>query len=76
MLHVRAYRYQVTGMSGFQIPVYLLDADVSENQAWDRTLTNVLYGGDQYYRLWTLCSGSAVSGCCLHWAIRISRDFA
>jgi predicted short-subunit dehydrogenase-like oxidoreductase (DUF2520 family) len=31
--------------------VYLLDTDVSENQPWDRTLTDVLYGGDDRYRL-------------------------
>ena len=31
--------------------MYLLDTDVSENQPWDRTLTDVLYGGDDHYRL-------------------------
>ncbi len=44
-VHVRAWRYRVTGESGSVIPVYLLDTDVSENQPWDRTLTDVLYGG-------------------------------
>lgn len=49
-VQVRAWRYQVKGVSGFQIPVYLLDTDLPVNAAWDRTLTDVLYGGDQYYR--------------------------
>jgi len=50
-VHVRAWRYRVTGESGGVVPVYLLDTDVSENQPWDRTLTDVLYGGDDHYRL-------------------------
>ena len=50
-VHVRAWRYRVTGQSGHVVPVYLLDTDVSENQPWDRTLTDVLYGGDDHYRL-------------------------
>ena len=50
-VHVRAWRYRVTGESGYVVPVYLLDTDVSENQPWDRTLTDVLYGGDDHYRL-------------------------
>jgi glycogen phosphorylase len=50
-VHVRAWRYRVTGESGHVVPVYLLDTDVSENQPWDRTLTDVLYGGDDHYRL-------------------------
>jgi glycogen phosphorylase len=50
-VHVRARRYRVTGESGHVVPVYLLDTDVSENQTWDRTLTGVLYGGDDHYRL-------------------------
>lgn len=50
-VHIRAWRYRVTGESGHVVPVYLLDTDVSENQPWDRTLTDVLYGGDDHYRL-------------------------
>ena len=50
-VHVRAWRYLLTGQSGFHVPVYLLDTDLAENSEWDRTLTGVLYGGDQYYRL-------------------------
>ena len=48
---VRAWRYSVHGMSGFIVPVYLLDTDLPENSEWDRTLTDTLYGGDQHYRI-------------------------
>jgi starch phosphorylase len=33
------------------VPIYFLDVDLPENSAWDRTLTNTLYGGDDVYRL-------------------------
>ena len=48
---VRAWRYSIHGLSGFIVPVYLLDTDLPENSAWDRTLTDTLYGGDQHYRI-------------------------
>ena len=50
-VQLRAWRYQVTGLNGFAVPVYLLDADLPGNTDWDRTLTHTLYGGDDYYRL-------------------------
>jgi starch phosphorylase len=50
-VHVRAWRYSVHGLSGFVVPVYLLDTDVPENSEYDRTLTDSLYGGDQRYRI-------------------------
>jgi starch phosphorylase len=50
-VHLRCWQYEVTGVTGFTIPVYFLDTDLSENAEWDRTLTHVLYGGDQRYRL-------------------------
>ena len=50
-VHVRAWRYNIHGMSGFVVPVYMLDTDLPENSDWDRTLTDTLYGGDQHYRL-------------------------
>ena len=50
-VHVRAWRYPVRGIGGHEVPVYLLDTDLPENEAWDRTLTDVLYGGDARYRL-------------------------
>jgi len=48
---VRAWRYLIRGISGHVIPVYLLDTRLPENSAWDQTLTDSLYGGDQRYRL-------------------------
>lgn len=50
-VHLRAWRYEVTGISGFVVPVYFLDVDLPENAPWDRTLTDFLYGGDAYYRI-------------------------
>jgi starch phosphorylase len=50
-VQIRAWRYQVGGVPGFQVPVYLLDTDLPEHTPDDRTLTHVLYGGDSAYRL-------------------------
>jgi starch phosphorylase len=48
---VRAWCYTVTGLSGHEVPVLLLDTDLPENSEWDRALTDHLYGGDFHYRL-------------------------
>jgi starch phosphorylase len=48
---IRAWRFDVQGVSGSIVPVYLLDTDLPENSEWDRGLTDHLYGGDQHYRL-------------------------
>jgi starch phosphorylase len=48
---LRAWRFDVVGVTGHVIPVFLLDSDVDGNDAWDRRLTDHLYGGDTYYRL-------------------------
>jgi starch phosphorylase len=50
-VHLRAWHYPVRGISGGIVPVYFLDADLPDNAAWDRTLTDTLYGGDAHYRL-------------------------
>jgi starch phosphorylase len=50
-VHIRAWRFDVAGIRGFQVPVYLLDSDLPENGEWDRSLTDTLYGGDRHYRL-------------------------
>lgn len=50
-VYLRAWKYEVRGMSGFSVPVLLLDADLPENAERDRTLTHFLYGGDAFYRL-------------------------
>jgi len=48
---LRAWRFDVVGVTGHVIPVFLLDSDVEGNDPWDRRLTDHLYGGDTYYRL-------------------------
>jgi glycogen phosphorylase len=48
---IRAWRYDLEGVSGHTIPIYLLDTDLSQNDARDRQLTDHLYGGDTDYRL-------------------------
>jgi len=50
-VRVGAWKYDVTGLGGFAVPVLFLDTDLPENSAWDRTLTDYLYGGDDHYRL-------------------------
>ncbi len=50
-LSLRCWKYQVQGVAGYSVPVYLLDSDLPENSDWDRKLTSVLYGGDSHYRL-------------------------
>lgn len=51
IVHLRAWQYEVSGLSGYVVPVFLLDSDLPENSPWDRTLTHHLYGGDSYYRI-------------------------
>lgn len=48
---IRAWRYDIKGASGHTLPVYLLDTAVDSNSEYDQTLTDHLYGGDQYFRL-------------------------
>ncbi len=48
---VRAWRYDVVGRYGHIVPIFLLDTDLDGNTAWDRGLTDHLYGGDSNYRL-------------------------
>jgi starch phosphorylase len=48
---VRAWRYDLEGVSGHTIPIYLLDTDLPQNDPRDREFTDHLYGGDTDYRL-------------------------
>ena len=50
-VELRAWRYMVKGVRGYEVPVYFLDADLPLNDTRDRELTGALYGGDPYYRL-------------------------
>ena len=48
---VRAWRYVVRGITGHEVPVFLLDTDLPDNSEADRRITDSLYGGDSAYRL-------------------------
>ena len=48
---IRAWEYSVQGLQGHVIPVFLLDTNLPENDSFDQTLTDELYGGDDHYRL-------------------------
>jgi len=48
---IRAFEYDVRGVDGDVVPVYLLDTNLPENSEQDRQLTHSLYGGDDRYRL-------------------------
>ena len=50
-VQVKAWRYDVRGIRGFEVPVYFLDTNLPENTEFDRGLTDFLYGGDEHYRL-------------------------
>ncbi|VUZ86482.1 alpha-glucan phosphorylase [Candidatus Methylomirabilis lanthanidiphila] len=48
---VRAWQYDITGYTGYSVPLILLDTNIDENAQPDRELTASLYGGDERYRL-------------------------
>lgn len=50
-LWIRPWLYVHAAPHGHQIPIVLLDTDLDQNSAEDRTLTHHLYGGDNAYRL-------------------------
>ncbi len=50
-IKIRAWKYEVKGVTGHVVPVYFLDTNIPENPEWVRSLTDYLYGGDPKYRL-------------------------
>ena len=48
---IRGWRHSIIGLTGHSVPVYFLDVNLPENSAWERTLTDRLYGGDDACRL-------------------------
>jgi starch phosphorylase len=48
---VGAWLYVIESHLGGRAPVILLDTDLAENEPQDRQITDVLYGGDDVYRL-------------------------
>ena len=50
-VRIRSWLYEVTSPSGDTVPVLLLDTDVPENDAQDRSITGRLYGGGELERI-------------------------
>ena len=50
-VRVAAWRYRMRGVGDFEVPVFLLDTELPENDAAARQLTDSLYGGDSRHRL-------------------------
>jgi starch phosphorylase len=48
---IKAWRYDMEGVTGKVVPIFMLDTDLPENDKLDRQLTDHLYGGDSDYRL-------------------------
>ena len=42
-VHIGVWRYDIVGLDGHVVPVYLLDTDFSENSDWAREITRNLY---------------------------------
>lgn len=48
---VQAWEYTHRGLTGHEVPVFLLDTDVEENSHEDRIITLRLYSGDKNHRI-------------------------
>ena len=48
---VKAWQYDIVGITGCSLPVIFLDTNLEKNSEYDRALTCYLYGGDGKYRL-------------------------
>jgi starch phosphorylase len=48
---IRTWLYELKSPLGRQVPVILLDTNVAENDARDRSITDRLYGGDEIHRI-------------------------
>jgi len=48
---VKAWQYDIVGITGCSLPVIFLDTDLKENSDYDQELTRYLYGDDEKYRL-------------------------
>jgi starch phosphorylase len=50
-VNIAAWQYVLESPTGGAVPVLFLDTDLEENSPEDRKITDVLYGGDERYRL-------------------------
>jgi len=72
-VHAQAWRYMVRGIWGHEVPVYLLDTALAENSDRDQILTDLLYGGDDHYRL-RQEAVLGLGGVCLLRELGITKD--
>ncbi len=50
-VEVAAWQYDVRGVTGFSVPLLLLDTSLASNAPEDQEISSALYGGDERYRL-------------------------
>jgi starch phosphorylase len=50
-VYVKAWIYNITGITGYKVPVLFLDTNLPNNNESERKITGYLYGGDNEYRL-------------------------
>lgn len=48
---IGCWRYDMVGLNGFVVPIYLLDTNLPENPPWIRDITGNLYSGNQDTRI-------------------------
>ncbi|MEM3014364.1 MAG: alpha-glucan family phosphorylase [Candidatus Bathyarchaeia archaeon] len=48
---IRSWLYEYQSLTGGLVPIIFLDTDIPGNTSEDRQITDVLYGGDERYRL-------------------------
>ena len=51
VVNIRAWQYIYRGLTGHEIPLFLLDTDVESNRPEDRNITLRLYSGDKNHRI-------------------------
>ncbi len=48
---IKAWRYTIKGVTGHEVPVLLLDTNITENEPWQRSLTQALYDAHPFNRI-------------------------
>jgi glycogen phosphorylase len=50
-VQINVYLFEITGKTGFKVPIYFLSTNSPQNPRWDRDLTKHLYADDRYTRM-------------------------
>ncbi len=50
-IHIACWRYDIVGLSGFTVPVFMLDTNIPDNPQWVKNLTKNLYTPNPDIRL-------------------------